>query len=384
MQLKHRAIYLCLAAFYFFKMGILGTLLPFFQLYLDHLKFSKFQTGIILSLLAVTRIGVPLLWGRLADRTGKAPLLASILMFISTVLFAGLFWAQSFWGVFIVTLLAMLFRTGVLPLVEAISQRFCQKHDYIYGRIRVWGTLGFFAAVFLGGYLIKFYPLSIILWVILFLGGLAGLSVLCLHFAHSTSFVEPTLDLHRPWFKLMVGVLVVCFLMQLSHGAYYGYFSLYLKGLGYEGPYIAYLWAPCLLAELLIMVVWAPRLKIVHPISVLGFSLFMATLRWALLAYFPKLPLIFLSQILHAFTYGTFHLAVMEFIRRKVPCHLKATGQTLYSTVTYGLGNTVGFILMGKLGDIANFTTMFGVSSVIAGVGLIVIIMVKFSRMNQD
>ena len=74
----------------------------------------------------------------------------------------------------------------------------------------------------------------------------------------------------------------------------------------------------------------------------------------------------------------------MEFIRRKVPGHLKATGQTLYSTVTYGLGNTVGFILMGKLGDVANFTTMFAVSSVIAGVGLVVIIMVKFSKINQD
>jgi len=55
------------------------------------------------------------------------------------------------------------------------------------------------------------------------------------------------------------------------------------------------------------------------------------------------------SQLLHAVTYGAFHMAGILYMDQLAPDSDKTLGQALNNAVTYGLGLTVGFFLSGAL-----------------------------------
>ena len=66
------------------------------------------------------------------------------------------------------------------------------------------------------------------------------------------------------------------------------------------------------------------------------------------------------AQLLHAATFGAYHAASIAAVHRLFPGRLQATGQTLYSSLSYGLGGGAGLLLAGwsweRLGAAASFS----------------------------
>jgi PPP family 3-phenylpropionic acid transporter len=159
------------------------------------------------------------------------------------------------------------------------------------------------------------------------------------------------------------------FLMLVSHGAYYGFFSIHLENLGYSRTFIGLAWAVASLAEILIMVKSELIFKRYALEKVLVFSFAVAALRWILL-YFARAPVLILSsQVLHAVTYGTFHIASILCIDRLAPKQAKTIGQAVNNAVQYGLGLMVGFFLNGFLYERIGSAALFLMSAGIAIVG---------------
>jgi PPP family 3-phenylpropionic acid transporter len=79
--------------------------------------------------------------------------------------------------------------------------------------------------------------------------------------------------------------------------------------------------------------------------------------------------IILLSQILHALTYGTFHIAGILYIDRTIPSEAKTFGQAVNNAVTYGLGMTVGFLVNGIFYDTIGSSWLFAASALIALAG---------------
>ena len=52
-----------LSGFYFFYFGLLGTLVPYWSLYLKDLGFSAVAIGGLMAIPQLTKIGAPNLWG---------------------------------------------------------------------------------------------------------------------------------------------------------------------------------------------------------------------------------------------------------------------------------------------------------------------------------
>jgi len=65
------------------------------------------------------------------------------------------------------------------------------------------------------------------------------------------------------------------------------------------------------------------------------------------------------SQLLHAFTYGTFHMAGILYMDQLAPEADKTLGQALNNAVTYGLGLTAGFFISGALYKPGNSAPLF-------------------------
>src|SRR5690242_10799750 len=136
-----------LAACYFFYFAFLGAFATYFSLYLQSLGFSAWQIGVLLTLMQVMRVVAPNFWGWLADRLGRKAVVVRISVGLSAACFALFFIAHSFAGVFVVMGLLAFFWSASLPLVEAITLGHLERQPERYGRIRLWGSLGFIGAV---------------------------------------------------------------------------------------------------------------------------------------------------------------------------------------------------------------------------------------------
>jgi PPP family 3-phenylpropionic acid transporter len=90
-------------------------------------------------------------------------------------------------------------------------------------------------------------------------------------------------------------------------------------------------------------------------------SFLAAAARFAMIGWGAHvLALLVLAQILHAATFGAYHAASIAAVHRLFPGRLQATGQTLYSSLSYGLGGGAGLLIAGwsweRLGAAASFS----------------------------
>jgi PPP family 3-phenylpropionic acid transporter len=165
-------------------------------------------------------------------------------------------------------------------------------------------------------------------------------------------------------------VFLCCgFLMLVSHGTYYGFFSIHLENLGLPPIYIGIAWAVAVLAEIVVMINSNRLFARASFESVLLASFFIAALRWLLLAFFQSPAIILGSQILHAFSYGTFHMASILYMDRLTPGPAKTLGQAANNAITYGLGLMIGFMVNGALFDQWGVRNLFILSGILALVG---------------
>jgi PPP family 3-phenylpropionic acid transporter len=160
---------------------------------------------------------------------------------------------------------------------------------------------------------------------------------------------EKSTDLHQVsiWNKINTSVfytfLLSAALLQLSFGAYYGFFALYVLDLGYSGQATGWLVALGVLAEVVIFLQAGKLITLFGVKWILVISILLTALRWYLLAVFANNPVILvLSQVLHAFSFGMTHAASMHFIHHYFGNKFQSQGQAIYISVGFGIGGAIG------------------------------------------
>jgi PPP family 3-phenylpropionic acid transporter len=163
--------------------------------------------------------------------------------------------------------------------------------------------------------------------------------------------------------------LTCCFLMQASHGTYYGFFSIALENTGYSKATIGFLWAEGVVGEILIMVFAGRLLAQLGTLPLVTLSLLLAALRWGICSITLSVVPLIIAQLLHAFSFGLFHVASVFQIHQMVPRPLRASGQSLYSSVSYGMGMGFGLVFNGFFFKTIGPSPLFAFSAVMALVG---------------
>jgi MFS transporter, PPP family, 3-phenylpropionic acid transporter len=124
-------------------------------------------------------------------------------------------------------------------------------------------------------------------------------------------------------------------------------------------------------AEVLMMLGSAPLLARFPAPRLLSLCLGLAALRWGILAGSSTFWLLAGAQILHAFSFGLFHVCAVGHTHRLFPPALRSSGQSLYSSLTYGLGSLVGFFGSAGLVDRIGIRSLFGLSAALALLALL-------------
>lgn len=362
-----------LSAYYFFYFAFIGALSPYFGLYLKSLDFNAWDIGVLMSLMQVMRVVAPNLWGWLADHSRSAVGIVRFSALMSVLGFAGFFFTTSFGGVFLAMAVLAFFWSAALPLVEALVLGQLGKDTHRYGSIRLWGSVGFIAAVLLIGQALDRFPASSFLWMaVLLLLGILGSALLLP--AVPTRPVEEAVDSLRETLrrKEVQALLGACFFMSAAHGALYVFYSIFLVANGYSKAAVGALWSLGVVAEIGVFLIMPRLLRRASPRQILVASFGCAVVRFLMIGWGVGHPsIIFLAQLLHGATFGAYHAATVAVISKWFPGRLQARGQALYGSVSFGAGGMLGGLASGWAWDWAGPALTYSLGSAFALVGLL-------------
>jgi PPP family 3-phenylpropionic acid transporter len=346
----------------------MGIFLPYFNLYLDHLGASGAEIGTLSAVRSITMIAFTLAWAHIADRRNAR---RGVYIFCSLAAVAAwslFFAAESFPFLLVAVILYGIFHAPIVPFLEAFTMEALGGEKRRYGRIRVWGTLSFVAVVAVLGRVMDTAPLFLI--VPLIFAGLILRAAFALRLpapiARGAAPAVSLTDAKRLFSRRVVLFLVCGFLMLAGHAAYYGFFSIHLERLGFSNTFIGFSWALASFSEVSVMVFSHRIFRRFTPEAVLVFSFIVAALRWGVLGEVEGAAPILATQLAHAVTYGTFHIAGILYIDRLSPPGKKTSGQAVNNGVSYGLGLMTGFFISGRLFDAFGAHLLFTGSAVVS------------------
>ena len=358
----HNLPYWRLSGFYFFYFAFVGAMAPFWGLYLKSLEFNAFQIGVLMSLLQVMRVFAPNIWGMVADRSGKRVAIVQVAVGLSLLSFVAVFFGSSFAWLFVAMSLMSFFWSASLPLVEATTLSHLGEKTGKYGRIRLWGSVGFIVAVVGLGYLLDFVAIRWLPWAVL--GIMACLLLFSRHIPeaqvlpHHTDKLPIWHIIRRPE---VLALISAGFLMAAAHGTYYTFYSIYLVDHGYAKSSVGLLWSLGVVCEIGVFL-WMPRLlRSVTLRQVLLASFAFAVLRFLMIGWgVAWVSVIVAAQVMHAATFGAYHAAAVEVVHRFFKGRHQAKGQALYNGLSFGAGGALGGLYSGMtwetLGPEVTFT----------------------------
>ncbi|MYB88974.1 MAG: MFS transporter [Proteobacteria bacterium] len=337
------------ATVYFFYYATLGALLPYWSLYLQHLDFNARQIGELGAVLLATKIIAPTIWAYLADRAGERMRVARYAVFAGICVFALVLPVREYWTMLLVLAGFGFFWNAALPQFEATTMNFLGKDRYQYGRVRLWGSIGFLVSVLVLALVVRGEGIRFLPWAILVI--LCGIWLSSLRVQDSPTIGHASRDvslLDTCWQAPVIALLLAAFLIQMSHGAYYTFFSIYLEDLGYPRTAVGQLWMLGVVAEIVLFLMVYRLLSKFGAPRLLGMAMLLTAFRWWLIAmYADNLPVLLAAQLLHAASYGLFHAAAICMIDEYFPVPLQSRGMALYSSVSFGLGISLGSLVSG-------------------------------------
>lgn len=347
-----------LSSFYLFYYACLGAWIPYWPLYVQHIGHSAVIIGLTSAVFHSTRIIAPNLWGYISDATGKRIEVIRYGCFFAFVAILGMLWGTDVWVLTTVLFIFSFFWAAVLPQFEVLTLNYLgQKEAHNYGRVRLWGSVGFIAAVFACGAIYDLLPMSAFPWVICTVLMLLWFSSLIVPQSKRTdadqeqgsqqsgeTFLQ-IISKHHVWAYLLSVIL-----MQVSFGPYYNFFSILLSDAGYPLTAVSLFWCVAIGAEILIFIYIRRFYKWQGIRVVLLASIGLSVLRWLLTGTFAEnVYVMTFAQALHAFSFATFHACMVELIRRLFPNKQHGKGQALFNSLGYGLGAVLGAAGSGLL-----------------------------------
>ncbi|SDA13618.1 MFS transporter, PPP family, 3-phenylpropionic acid transporter [Methylobacterium sp. UNC378MF] len=346
----------------------IGIAMPFMPMWLDALGLDAGVIGLLLALPIATRIAATAPLMALLDR-GLGPrrliLLGSLALSLTYALMpaaAGIAWP---WLAVLIVLNAVA-GAPLVPCIDYLTLAAVRRDSRLaYSRIRMAGSVAFLMANLAGGVLLS--ALGGRLAVPLLLTGLAlGAAVVAWRSRAVTALPAAAEGSGRPRLPLKLWLCIgAAAAIQASHGAIYGFGSIYWTSQGIPPAWIGSLWATGVLAEIALFAA-LPALPAAwrSPVRLLGAGAVAAILRaCGMYLLGDHLAALVPLQCLHGLTFGATQLGAMAAVSANAPDGARGRAQgtlsavnagisvvaTLGSGLAYRAGGPLAFLLMAPL-----------------------------------
>jgi PPP family 3-phenylpropionic acid transporter len=326
-----------LSAFYFFYFAAVGVYIIFLPKVLNDIGYSTKDIGYVLALAPLMRFLTPFLFLKYIKLNRTIFKLTLVGAVLSSMLFY--ITIDNFYYFMLNNAILGIFLSVLLPYVEVIAINSLGSDKY--GKSRLYGSIGF---MLIGLVLAKFLtnPYNALDFYLVTTIFTAIFSYLLISYdvEHKENNNDESFSLLRYWpFWLSL------FLMQISFGGFYNFFTIYETAHGISLEVTSYLWAFGVICEIVMLYFQAPILKN-NLLSIIKFSILITAFRWILLYLFPdNLYVSYFTQSIHAFSFGLYHSAVIIYLYKLYSN--KKLAQQFMLGVAYGLGGFVGALISG-------------------------------------
>jgi PPP family 3-phenylpropionic acid transporter len=290
------------------------------------------------------------------------------------LIFSGFLLRHDYPWVATVTVVFSFFWNATLPQFEAATLRHLRAEPQRYSRIRLWGSVGFIAAVLGIGRFLDDFSIESLPWIITGLLLSNWLMALITPEAIASHDHDAAASVLRILFKPeLLAFFSVYMLLQVAHGPYYVFYSVFLQQHAYSTTLTGFLWALGVCAEILIFICMYGLFRRISLRGLLLGSLGLSVSRWLMIAYgVESLPVIVAAQLLHAASFGVAHVVAMQLLQGYFGERHQSKGQALYSSLSFGLGGMLGSYYSGYLWDELGGSVVFVIAALASGVAFLI------------
>lgn len=367
----------------FLQYAIWGAWAPVLSNYLlNDLGFTGFQAGWIFAMLPIATIISPFIGGQLADRYFATEKVIAFLQLIGGVLLLVMAQVTSYGAMMALMFFYCLFFAPTLALTNSIAMINLKDSEEEFGRIRVWGTIGWIAA----GWILTGWRY---LDVNIALGGdmlfLAGVMSVIMGFQSFTlphtppqkegvnplAFLDALKMLKNRDFLIFIGIT---FVVATELEFYYLLTAPFLTSatIGISSESLPAIMTIAQFAEMFVMIfLLSVFLKKYGMRNTLAIGVIAWPLRYIIFAIGKPVWLVVASLTLHGFCYVFFFVAAFIYVDKIAPRDIRASAQSFIAIIVLGVGRGLGSVFAGKIMDIftvngvTNWTSTFLVPCVL-------------------
>lgn len=375
-----------LSAIYFFTYFGAAAMVPYLALYYSSVMgFTGAEIGALLAVSPLLSIVTTPFWSGLADSRRVHLRVLLLGLTALAVIYALIPFLDTFPAIMLATVMLALLASPVATLQDSAAMHMLGRQRAQYGRVRLWGTVGWGLGAPLFGLVLVSFGLVWMFWIyslIMFCNLLVTRGLVFDHQTQSAPLLLGVRELLRTPRWLLF--FLVTFLASMGMSANSGFMSLLLEQmsvnnpllLGFAIPISALVGIVLLVStvfELPVMFFSGPLLTRFGTRGLLLVSLLAISLRNFLYALAQTPDQVLAIQVLHGLTFAAMWMAGVNFVAQNAPRGLGATAQGLFNTVTFGLGWAAGNFISGVLLDWVGVKSMFAFTGGLVFVGLLLV-----------
>ncbi len=344
----------------FASFGLFG---PFATTYLLQAGLSASGVTLFLAFTRAMRVVSTPAWTAWVD-TRSSPRDVLLWTGIPTALFfAWMAMSAPGWTWLLAFVLFTVLRGPSVSLCDVLALDAAARSDTRFGKIRLWGTVGYCGGAFAAGALLHHRAPRAALWASLgatVLGSLAVARLPRVEAPRRKGFVRDLgALLQRPRYLLL---LLCAALHQVGLGAYDVLYAPWAASRT-NGTIAGLSIAVGGLAEVLFMLWGGPSLRALGTHRALALAFGASAVRWLLLGRWTSPVAIVGLQSLHALTFGAFYLSAVAMVEREAPATVRASAQGLFTASTFGIAAAAGLALAAPLQRAGGLNLVFDVAA---------------------
>ncbi len=361
---------------YFFFFVTYGIFMTFGNVYFRSIGLKGTELGLINTFPPLLMmLGGPI-WGMLSDRFRNPRLFLCIAVLGGSAAMLTMSFATGLAGIAATMAIYMLFASAFFPLLDSINLGLLGGRRDLYGRQRMWGSLGYIFGSWVVGFVLQRVGLHA-----LFYGSMAGL-LLMLPGLAVLKADQPTTSKVSPWSGVAYFVrqprwlvLGLClFFIGIVTNALANYLGIYIRELQGGEALIGSAVALGALTELPVMYYSSYLLRRLGSRGLIAIGFFFSAVRMSLYAFIPSPDWVLAIALLHGFTYAPYWVGSVSYASELTPQNLRATAQGMLMFV-FGLSGVIGSPINGGLYDWLGSARLFLVNGGLAAAALVVLIL---------
>ncbi len=328
----------------------LAAVLPFLALYYKSIGLSGGEMGFLLALSPLVSPFAGPFWTGLADsRHWHKPILLATILLLAVFMSAFPFVHSVLLLIPVVSLYAF-FGAPVIPLVDNATLLMLGEDRDRYGRVRLWGTIGWGLAAPIFGALLQRQGMRWAFWIYaaVMLLALFPSSRLVFHRVNAvTPFRQGVRKLfsNRTWVFFLMMVFVAGIGLSVSNT----YLAVLMDSLGGTKTMTGWALTVSTISELPVMFFSYVLLRSLKPRGLFLLAITASGFRCILYALIPSPVGIVAVQLMHGLTYGAMWISGVTYAAENAPAGLGATAQAIFGSTLMGLGSAAGSWLGGVL-----------------------------------